>query len=137
MDHAACVREFQRFDNLPGGRERIGNGQRTARQSRREILTIDQLHDERRRLGGLLEAIHVRDVGVVEPGERACLALETRDAIRIRGDRLRKDLQRDVAAQSCVAGTVDLTHAPGAERAGDFIDPDPRAGAERHREGKL
>ena len=37
-----------------------------------------------------------------------------------------KDLDRDVAMQPGVPCAIDLTHAAGAERAGDFVLPEAR-----------
>jgi hypothetical protein len=41
-------------------------------------------------------------------------------------------LDRDVATQAGVAGTVDLTHASGAEEGDDLVGSDAGSGVERH-----
>jgi membrane-associated PAP2 superfamily phosphatase len=50
------------------------------------------------------------------------------------GDRLvdRQDLEGDVTAETRVAGAVDLAHAAGAERPGDFVWPETGAGLQAH-----
>jgi hypothetical protein len=45
--------------------------------------TVDQLHDERRSAGGVLEAVDLRDVRRVERGEPLRLALKAADALRV------------------------------------------------------
>jgi hypothetical protein len=63
----------------------------------------------------------VRDVGVIERGERFRLPLETCDAIRIGGEGLRQDLDRDVTVEFGVAGAVDLAHSTFADLRKDFV----------------
>jgi len=41
-------------------------------------------------------------------------------------------LQRDVAVQPRVVGAIDLTHAAGTERAGDFVDTETHARGQTH-----
>ena len=53
---------------------------RAARDPLREILALDQLHDERVRAGRFLEPVDRGDVRMVQRGERLRLAFEPRDA---------------------------------------------------------
>ena len=76
---------------------------------------LDQLQDQRARAAGLLEAVNLGDVRVVQRGEDAGLALEARQPVRVGGERLGQHLQRDVATELRVASAVDLAHAAGAE----------------------
>ena len=99
----------------------------------REILALDELHDQRatcRRPS--LEAVDLRDVRVVERGERLRLALEAHQAIRIAGERRRQHLDGDVAIELRVAGAIHLAHAARAERAGHLERADPCT-ARQHR----
>ena len=74
----------------------------------------------------------VRDVRVVEGGEHLCLARESREPLGIGGERLRQDLQRDVALQSGVARAVDFPHTAGAHGTGDLVRAQTGAGNEPH-----
>ena len=56
-----------------------------------------------------------------EGRRRARLALEAGAALGIRGELGRKDLDRDVALQSLVSGSVDLAHASGADGGNDLV----------------
>jgi hypothetical protein len=58
---------------------------------------------------------------MVEGGEQARFAGEPRETLGIRRDGRRIDLDRDVAAQPVVVGTVDLTHAAGAKPRRDAV----------------
>ena len=64
-----------------------GNG--PAREARGEVLAVDELHDERARSFALLETVDMRDVRVIERGERLGLALETRRPFAVDLDALR------------------------------------------------
>ena len=48
--------------------------------------------------------------GMVQPGDRARFLFEAAQPIGLRGELRRQDLDRDIATQSAVARTIDLTH---------------------------
>ena len=56
------------------------------------------------------------------------LALKPREPLRIGGERLGQDLDRDVAIQLRVARAIDLAHAAGAERRQDLVRAEACAG---------
>jgi len=70
------------------------------------------------------------DVGVVERREHLRLALEPRHAFGIRGERVRQDLDRDLAPERRVRRSVDLAHSAFADRRDDFVDAESGAGSE-------
>ena len=78
---------------------------------------------------GLFEAVDGGDVRMVQRRERLRFALEPREAIGIAGERVRQDLDRDVAIQLRVARAVDLAHAAFADRRDDFVDAEAGAGS--------
>ncbi len=49
MDDAQVVRGCQRVGNLSGDGQRFGERQRSAGDVDRQVLALDQLHDERAR----------------------------------------------------------------------------------------
>ena len=57
-------------------------------------------------------------------------ALESREPIRVVGERVGQDFQRDVAFELRVARAIDLAHASGADGGDDFIRAETRAGSE-------
>ena len=69
-------------------------------------------------------------MGMIQRGERLRFALETRQAIRVRGERVRQHLDRDLAAEAGVGGAVHLAHAAFADLRGDFVDAEAGAGSE-------
>lgn len=67
---------------------------------------------------------------MVQRGEDLAFALKPHHAIDVRGEWLRQDLQRDVAAEPGITGPIDLAHAPGAEEAGNFVRSEASASSE-------
>ena len=68
-----------------------------------------------------LEAVDRGDVRVVELREELRLALESRQALLVLGERRGQDLDRDLALQPRVGRAVDLAHPALAELGGDLV----------------
>ena len=68
---------------------------------------------------------------MIQRREDLRFALEPGDAVRIVGEHLREDLDRDFAPQLCVARAINLSHAAAAEGSDDLVRPDARAGLDR------
>ena len=102
VDDAELVRRFEALGDLPGEREPLG--ERQAARVLVERSARHELHDERPNRRGVLDAMHVRDVRVIEGGDRAGFAFE---AVAEFAGRL---LDRDEPVQSRVARLVDLSH---------------------------
>jgi hypothetical protein len=139
VDDAGVVGGFERFGDLPRDRQRLVGRHRTARDALSEILAVDELHDDRagRRLGRtslarLFDAVHLRDVGVIEGGERLRLSVEARQPLGVARDEWRHDLQRHVAMEPRVARAVHLSHAALADERGHFVRAETGTGRERH-----
>ena len=49
MDDALFMCRLERIGDLPCDRQRLGERDRPARDDRRQVLALDQFHDERRR----------------------------------------------------------------------------------------
>ena len=103
---------LERLRNLCGNRDRVGNWHRAACKALRKILAVYQLHDERATAAAVLDTVDLRDVRVIERGERMCFTLEARDPVRIGGKAIGQELQRDVATERGVPSSIDLAHAP-------------------------
>jgi hypothetical protein len=87
-------------------------------------------------VAGILEAIDVTDVRVIQRREQLRLALEAREPLRIACDRLRQDFDRDVAIQRRIARAIDFAHPAGANRTDDLVRAETGADRE-HGEGAL
>ena len=111
MDDAVLVRRVEGSGDLTGNGEGGVERYWAARDLLRQILAVHELHHQRARF----EPIDVRDVRMIERREYDCFATEACDAIGIAGKGVRQHLQRHVAIQARVTGTVDLAHAAGAD----------------------
>ena len=108
------------------------HGNRATSDPLRQILAVDELHDEGAHTVGFFQAVDLRDVCVVQRGERLRFACEPRQAIRIASDGVGQDLQGHIAIEPRVVGPKHLPHAAFADLGGGFIDAEPGAGTERH-----
>jgi hypothetical protein len=78
------------------------------------------------------ETVHLRDVRVIEGGERLRFAIEAGEALGVDREVGRQNYQGDIALQLGVAGLVDLDHPAGADWSGDLVRPKTAAGGEAH-----
>ncbi len=69
----------------------------------------------------IFESVNLRDVRMVERREHLRFALEAREPVRVLCERSRQHLQRDVAVEPGVAGTIDLAHSAFAQLGHDLI----------------
>jgi hypothetical protein len=70
---------------------------------------------------------------MVERRQELGLPPEAADPFGIVHDVVRKHLDGHIPLEPGVARTVDLAHAPRAERRDDFVDPQAPADVEAHR----
>ena len=130
MDDALFVRGFERFRDLLRDGQRFVEQQGSARDALRQIVAFDELHHQRGHIPAFFEAVDRGDVRMVQGGEQFCFALETCEPVSIGGERRWQDLDRDLSFESRVGGPVDLSHSTFADRPGDVVDADARAGSE-------
>src|SRR4029077_13458088 len=60
------------------------------------------------------------DVGMVDRGKDLSFASETRDALRVVGQRTRQHFQCDASIELAVFGSIDLAHSADAQQANDL-----------------
>lgn len=133
-----------------------------AREPLRQILAVDELHHERDRCPGVLVAstfypcmelrraivglaetvrrkvfdgVHLGDMRMIQRGQRARLALEARQSLRIPDEPIRQHLDRHVAMQLCIARTINVAHSARADQGDDLVAADTRPGREAHHRG--
>ena len=106
---------FESFRDLLRDRQGFVDGDRPLRDAIREGRPLDQLQDQCPRPFGFLDAVDLRDVGMVEAGEDLSLPLEPGEPIRVAGEGIGQDLQGDIAVELRVGGLPDLAHPALAE----------------------
>ena len=133
MNDALFVGRFKGVRDLTRDGQRIGQRHRPARDDRGQVLALDHFHDQRMNAAGLLEAVNVRDVWMIQRRQRLRFSCEPSEAFRVVREGLGQHFDRDVTVEPGVAGAVDLAHAACAEEREDLIRAERRAGCERHR----
>ena len=121
VDDALLVRCLEAFRDLQEERDRLVDRDRAASDAIGQRLAVDQLHDQEAR--GLLglEPVQGGDVGVVERGQHPRLTLEPGEPLGVLCHRLRQHLDRNLAVESGVPGSVHHTHAARAEDGDDLV----------------
>ena len=114
-----------------GGGEAVGNLRRDVEQlagrnglageQGTERFALDEFADDVLLAGLDAKVVDGDDVGVVERGDGAGLALEAAAVIGAGGACPREDLDGDVAIEPGVAGAVDLAHAADPESGLDLV----------------
>jgi hypothetical protein len=95
-----------------------------------ERRPLHELHDEGACVHRLLDAVDRRDVGMVERGQEAGLALEARHPLRVAAHVVGKDLEGHLAPEPGIPGAVHLSHPALPERARNLVWTDTCAWAQ-------
>ena len=122
------VRRFERLRDLLGDGQGFIDRDRATRDALRQIVALDEFHHEGAARRRLLESVDRGDVGMIQRRERLRLRVRSAPGVRVRGERVRQDLDRDLAAQRRVRRSVHLPHPAFADRRGDVVDAEARAG---------
>ena len=133
MDDPLIVRRLERGRDLMRDLEGILHRHRAPPQPRREVFAVDELHDERAdgdAFMRVLDAVQLRDIWMVQGGERLRLAHESLQALGISGKLWAQKLQRDIAIEPRVVSAIHLAHATRADRGDDAIRTEGSAGLE-------
>ena len=123
---------FERLGDLFRDRQRLVDGNRAAGDPLRQVFTLNEFHDEGVHPRRFLKPVDRGDVRMVERRQRLGLALEPCEAFGISGERVRQDLDRDLAAERGVGAPPDLPHPALADLGRDVVNAEPGAGGERH-----
>ena len=127
MHDAALVRGVEGIGDLPCDAHGLLDRQRRASEALGQRGAFDQLHHDAADVVGVLDAVDVRDVRVIERGEDLRLAREPRQPLAVAGEAGRQHLDGDVALQAVVARAIDLAHAAGPDRSDDLVVTECRA----------
>jgi hypothetical protein len=112
--------------------ERLARRQRPGSETAAKGFALQELGDDVRRAVVGPDVVDRRDVRVVQESRGSGLLLEAAEAIRVRRERRRQDLDRDVAAEARILRAVDLAHPSRTERRDDLIGTQTGTGGERH-----
>jgi hypothetical protein len=76
VDDAAAVSHLERVDQLPGERDRVGGGDRAARDTVGQRLAIHVLQHDAEDAAAFFDVVDRRDVRVIQRGEDAGFRFE-------------------------------------------------------------
>ena len=124
VDDVLFVRGFEALSELAREIECLVEIDGPPLQSFGEVLACDEFHHEEDFSFGFLQAVQGCDVCVIQRGEQACLAAESREAFRVLRELRRDHLDRDLAVEASVPCPVDLAHPALADFGGDLVVPD-------------
>ena len=95
-----------------------------------EALAVDEFEHEELHTVVFVEAVDRTDVRMIERSEDLRFALEAGKALWIVREGVRQNLQRHLATEFGVFRAIDLAHTAFADRRGDVVDAETRAGNE-------
>ena len=124
VDNPFFVGDVEGLGDLPRDAQRVTNGQpralrpltRDIREGVRERLPVHELENQEPDAFGFLEAVDRADVRMIQRGEHPRLPLEAREPLGVARERVRQELDRDIALELRVARAVHLTHAARTEQ---------------------
>ena len=138
MQDATIVRVPQRFRELNTVALDLFDGKWASRKPRAKRLSFNELHRDVRLAIGFADFVNGADVRMVQRGDRARLAHESRPRARVIEAVRRKELDRDVAMQVLVLGAIDLAHPASAQSVDDAVVSEPLTGARQlHGPGRV
>ena len=122
VHHALRVREGQPVEDLLHHRELVlERAQLPLREQLAQVLALEQLHGHVGHAALLAEVVDRDDVGVVELGRGAGLALEALAGALVLAQLAEHDLDRHVAPEHGVVGAEDLAHGARADLPDDGV----------------
>ena len=122
------MRGFERVRDLFRNGQRLIKRNRAARDALREIVALDEFHDERGGARTFFKPVDGGDVRMIERGEHFRFALKAREPIGISRERGWQDLNRDLTFQLGVRRPIHLTHPAFADLRGDVVNAEACAG---------
>ena len=137
MRDAVRVGRCEPARDLTGIFDRLACWQCAVGQHVAQRLTAEQFHHGVRRAAIDAEIEDAQDVRMREGCDRLRFALETCERHRIGSQRLRHDLDGDVAIQFRVAGAVNLAHPTSTDGAQNLVATDASPASQRHRRNRI
>jgi hypothetical protein len=134
MDDPPLVRRFEGLRQLP--RDGDGFNHRHAPsidpQALRQRRPLDQFEDQRLAAGRVFEPVDGGDIGMIQRCKEFRLAREPCESTRIGDERFGQQLERHLAAEPRVAGSIHFAHAARTQRRQDLVGTQPRATGNLH-----
>src|SRR4051794_27168119 len=137
MNDSLLVRRFECVRDLLRHRQRLVDRNRAARDALRQIVALNEFHDEGGEVWSLFEAVDRGDVRMIEGREDFGFPLKAREAIRIACNRGGQHLDRHRTFEIAVGRAIDLAHAASTDLRDDFVDAEAGAGSQSQTAGSI
>jgi hypothetical protein len=121
MDDSFGMRGVQRVGDLNRKIQQLVNFGPLYLNAMLERLAVEILHSDERLTVALINVIDRANVGMVQSGRGARLALKTFERLAIAGQFIGQEFKGDPAAELYILGFVDHTHAPAAQLLQDAV----------------
>jgi hypothetical protein len=131
VDDPLGVRGAEASRDLRAVADRLADRKGTLAQPPAQRLALEQLTDQVRSAFVRADVVEIEDVRVIQRAGRAGFLLEALEPMGILRDLLGQDLDRNLATETAVSRSVDLTHPPGPERPEDLIAAEACSGRKR------
>src|SRR3954466_10420837 len=112
---------IERVGNLEAEIKHRAGLQRSATDPMPEGLPLQQFHGDEGSPLELIYFVNCADVRMVQGGRCLCLPLKTTEGLRVIGEFVRQEFQRDMATQLHVFGLIHYPHAPATNLADDVV----------------
>ena len=132
MNDAFRVRRIERIGDFNGQRDGVFDLDGAAIDAVLERLPVEKFHGDERASAIFGNFVDGADVGMIQGRGGASFAAETFEGLRVLGDVVRQEFQRDEAAERNILGFIDNAHPPTAEL---FDDAEMRDGLANQRVG--
>ena len=115
MDNSGFMRGFERICDLDGDLQNLKPWQRFAGDHVLEGGPLQQFHHDEGLSLELVNLVDSADVGMIETGGGAGLALKPFQCLGVADQFGRQEFQRDASSQSQILSAVDDAHAATAQ----------------------
>ncbi len=132
MRDTFAVGLVQRIGNLDRVLQHMLQRQRTFQQPLRERLAFEIFHHQKINFVSVSGVVERADVGMIQAGDRFCLAVEALAQFRAAGEMSGENLDGDDALEASIAGLIHFSHPARTDGGEDFIGSEFGARRERH-----
>jgi hypothetical protein len=136
VNNACPVRFGQRVSNLNRDMQSMLERKGTSFESSLERLSLEILHHEEVDAVVAANVVEHANMAVVQAGNGARFALESRPLVGGQREVGGEHLDRDGAIEAYIARPIHFSHATGTDRGHDFVRTDPGARGEGHMAGR-
>ena len=120
VENAFLVGELERLTNLRHDGQRLGGREASSLHGLAQVHTVHVFHQQIVEAARLPKVEDADDVRMVQPRERAALAIETLGEVRVVRERVRQQLERDEAVEVRLAGLEHEAHAAAPDQFNDL-----------------